>query len=349
MIQDIAPMRLNNHYDPSKKPGKEDTVLIFRKNTVLIRRLPKENEAPVAEEAPPVEEAVSEDATHAEAIPAPPPELIDVDIEFPKVEELPKDWRDDLIYAFSIDQEDFYLMPEYAARREQRKDDAMSAAWGGSPKGKNWPTEEYEYVVLRQLRPKTVRPKHYDFAAMTGFQLSNWYKDNQYCGTCGHKTKLDKKERAIRCPECGRMIFPRIVPACIIAATFGEKILLIKYAQSTFKDYGLIAGFTEIGETLEETVAREVMEEVGLPVTNVRYYKSQPWGIVDDLLTGFYCDIDMSKEPELDEKGDPKPTLADGELGEATWFARDEVPGEPMDHSMTNEMIMLFRDGGEPR
>ena len=91
-------------------------------------------------------------------------------------------------------------------------------------------------------------------------------------------------------------------------------------------------------ETLEETVAREVMEEVGLKVKNIRYYKSQPWGIVDDLLAGFYCDVDGSTDITLDRN----------ELKEAVWVERKDVEGQPHDLSLTNEMMVVFREGREP-
>ena len=92
------------------------------------------------------------------------------------------------------------------------------------------------------------------------------------------------------------MVFPKIAPAVIVGVTNGRKILMTKYANREYKRYALIAGFTEIGETAEETVAREVKEEVGLSVKNIRYYKSQPWGFDSNLLLGYFC--------ELDDEGD---------------------------------------------
>ena len=108
-----------------------------------------------------------------------------------------------------------------------------------------------------------------------------------------------------------------------------------KYAGRAYKKYALLAGFTEIGETVEETVAREVMEEVGLKVRNIRYYKSQPWAFSDTLLMGFYCDLD----------GSDKITLDRDELSLAEWFEREEIPVEPSRDSLTNEMIMKFKQG----
>jgi len=93
--------------------------------------------------------------------------------------------------------------------------------------------------------------------------------------------------------------------------------------------------FTEIGETIEETVQREVMEEVGLKVKNIRYYKSQPWSFSDTILMGFYCDLDGEEEITLDRE----------ELALAEWFRRDEIPVEPSRDSLTNEMIIKFKNG----
>ena len=110
---------------------------------------------------------------------------------------------------------------------------------------------------------------------------------------------------------------------------------MAKYAGRTYKKYALLAGVTEIGETVEETVAREVMEEVGLKVKNIRYYKSQPWAFSDTLLMGFYCDLDGSDEIILDRE----------ELSLAEWFERDKIPVEPSRDSLTNEMIIKFKLG----
>ena len=99
----------------------------------------------------------------------------------------------------------------------------------------------------------------------------------------------------------------------------------------------MVAGFTEIGETLEETVQREVMEEVGLKVKNIRYYKSQPWSFSSTLLCGFFCEVD----------GDTDITLDTEELAVGEWFDRDNIPVEDDGVSLTREMIGVFKIGGE--
>ena len=199
--------------------------------------------------------------------------------------------------------------------------------------------EGLEWVQVRALRKRAQGPRELIFAAWTAFQLHNWYRDNRFCGRCGRETTLAPDERAVMCPACNRRIYPRIIPAVIVGVTHGDEILMTKYRGRDIPYYALIAGFTEIGETLEETVAREVMEEAGLRVKHIRYYKSQPWAIVDDLLAGFYCDVDGSTEIHMDAS----------ELKEAVWVRREDVVGQPNDFSLTNEMMLRFRDGLEPR
>ena len=196
-----------------------------------------------------------------------------------------------------------------------------------------------EWAQVRTLRRRVAGPREVIFAAWTAFQLYNWYRDNRFCGRCGGRTALAPDERAVMCPACKRRIYPRIIPAVIVGVTNGDEILMTKYRGRDIPYFALIAGFTEIGETLEQTVAREVMEEAGLRVKNIRYYKSQPWAIVDDLLAGFYCDVDGSTEIHMDAT----------ELKEAVWVRREDVIGQPNDFSLTNEMMLVFRDGKEPR
>ena len=197
--------------------------------------------------------------------------------------------------------------------------------------------EEFTYVPARQLRYSASRTLCY--AAMTGWHLYQWYRSSRFCGRCGEKTVHDEKERMMRCPGCGNMIFPRINPAVIVGVTDGDRILMTKYAGRGYTNYALIAGFTEIGETMEQTVAREVMEEVGLQVKNIRYYKSQPWGIDGNILMGFYCDLDGADDIRLDEN----------ELALAQWHHRKALPIEDDGHSLTREMIRVFGEGNEPK
>lgn len=192
-----------------------------------------------------------------------------------------------------------------------------------------------EYHLEDKQHFRSARPKYRQFAAVTGWQLYRWYQSRRYCGRCGKPMIQDEKERMMRCPQCGLMEFPKICPAVIIGLTHGNKILMSKYAGREFKKYALLAGFNEIGESIEETVRREVMEEVGLKVKNIRYYKSQPWSFTDTLLLGFFCELD----------GDDTITLDQDELALAEWFEREEMPVKEEDLSLTNEMMIAFKNG----
>ncbi len=199
------------------------------------------------------------------------------------------------------------------------------------------PDGQFHYEQTRGLRQLV--SKEICFAVMTAWHLYNWYRNNRFCGCCGTPTVHDHKERMLRCPNCGNMIFPRISPAVIIAVTDGDRLLLSKYAGRNYTRYALLAGYTEIGETLEQTVSREVMEEVGLKVRNIRYYKSQPWGVDGNVLMGFYCDLNGDDTIYLDET----------ELAMAQWFPRDHIPAHDDGISLTREMIRVFSEGKEPK
>lgn len=193
--------------------------------------------------------------------------------------------------------------------------------------------KEYSFEnhnVFREAKPMCRA-----FAGVTASQLANWYKSTTYCGTCGAKLVHDEKERMMRCPKCNAMHYPKICPAVIVAVTNGEKLLLTKYAGRDYKKYALIAGYTEIGETVEQTVSREVMEEVGLKVKNIKYYKSQPWSFSDTLLMGFTCELDGDDTIKLDQN----------ELALGEWVKREDINVEFDNISLTNEMIVEFKKG----
>lgn len=216
------------------------------------------------------------------------------------------------VYLFSLDDKKFFLLLE---EKDVDKD-------------------VYSYYSLRDVRDNFSGKEV--FAVFTAYHLWKWYADNLFCGKCAHKLELDKKERALRCPECGNVIYPRINPAVIVGVTNGDRLLLTKYRQG-YGHNALVAGFTEIGETLEETVAREVMEETGVKVKNIRYYKSQPWGMAQDILVGYFCDVDGDDALHMDES----------ELKYAEWVKREDIILQPNNLSLTNEMMTIFKEHRE--
>lgn len=193
----------------------------------------------------------------------------------------------------------------------------------------------FSYQEIKKLRHTEGMSKENVFAMFTALHLHKWYSGNRLCGYCGGNMVSLRTQRALQCTRCKNIIYPRINPAVIVGITNGDELLITRYAQGHGVSYdALVAGFTEIGETFEETVEREVMEEVGLKVKNIRYYKSQPWGYSGGILAGFYCDVDGETEIKLDES----------ELSSAVWTKREDIKGQPDDYSLTNEMMMNFKN-----
>ena len=192
----------------------------------------------------------------------------------------------------------------------------------------------YEFCPTSVYR--TMKPMYQAFAGITATQIHRFKESRRFCGRCGHETEDSKTERALVCPFCGQVEYPKISPAVIIGVIHNDRILMSKYAgRGDITYYALIAGFTEIGETVEETVKREVFEEVGLHVKNLRYYKSQPWSFSETLLMGFFAELD----------GEDTITLDTEELATAGWFTREEAPAQPLNISLTSEMIWKFKNG----
>ncbi|OUO80309.1 NADH pyrophosphatase [Blautia sp. An249] len=230
-------------------------------------------------------------------------------IQFLPVKEYGEGKREALTYLFTIDETAFYLAKEL--------------------KEETFPG--YSYVPLSRLR--TAVPGHLAFAGVTGSQLARWYQSHTFCGKCGSPMKKSDKERMLYCENCRHTEYPKISPAVIVAVRNQDQLLLTKYEGREYKRYALIAGFSEIGESVEDTVRREVMEEVGLKVKNLKFYKSQPWSFTDTLLMGFYCDLD----------GDATITLDRQELSVGEWRNREEIPDEGENISLTKEMMMRFK------
>lgn len=275
MIQDIAPHRLINSYNPTATPD-DDSLMVISKNGEFLIRIDDNSK----------------------------------EISFPTYKDLND--KPECIFLFRVDNESFF----YCTDTEIDELDG------------------FEYHNMKHLRKDYLDPKHYVFAAYTAYQLIEWYESTRFCGKCGSKNNNSLTERARVCPNCGNVIYPRINPAVIVGIKNNDKILLTKY-RTGFALNALVAGFTEIGETLEETVAREVMEETGLHVKNITYYKSQPWGIASDILMGFYCDVD----------GDDTITMDESELKYAEWVKREDIILQPLEYSLTNEMMKNFKDG----
>lgn len=322
MIQDIAPKTMHNQfrdYGPEQMKD-EDTAFVFEGRNVLCH--------------------VDEQAG----------------ISFPKAGELLAAGasREHFRYLFSIDDRPFWLFASFEEDADARSvlaglkakscdsgkcvsDEARVNINPGSCASGHAEDVEYTVETLRVLR--RTKPKEECYAGETAYHLYVWYRDNSFCGRCGEHLEYSHKERAMICPSCGNVVYPKVAPAVIVGIlnSSGDKIVMTRYAGREYKGHALVAGFCEIGETAEDTVRREVLEEVGLHVRNIRYYKSQPWGFDSNLLFGYYCTADEDEPIHID----------DGELAKAVWVSRDEIGEEERNLSLTAEMIMHFKEEGD--
>jgi len=162
-------------------------------------------------------------------------------------------------------------------------------------------------------------------------QVIEWHKTHQYCGRCGSQTQAHAADRAKVCPDCGLVSYPRIAPSIIVLVTRGEEMLLARNASWPTGMYSTLAGFVEVGESIEQTVHREVAEEVGLQVDELRYLGSQSWPFPNSLMLGFHASY---------AGGDI--VCHDGEIADARWFGVNDLPNIPPATAISRWLIDDF-------
>ncbi len=173
-------------------------------------------------------------------------------------------------------------------------------------------TSEYELVNLRSA----YKLISFDEFRLAGYamELVHWMRNFRFCGKCGTPTERLPQDRGKRCPSCGLISFPRICPAIIVAITKGDKILLAHNSNFPENQYSTLAGFVDPGESAEDAVRREVMEEVGITVKNIQYVTSQPWPFPDSLMLGYSAEYDS---------GEITPDLV--EIIDGRWFSKEDL------------------------
>ena len=193
-------------------------------------------------------------------------------------------------------------------------------------------TTESEGMFFRELR-SLYGALEEDIFLLSGkaFQIVNWDKTHQYCGRCGSKTYTMEGERAKKCPKCGHASYPVLSPAVITAIIKDNKILLAHNRSFRGNMYSLIAGFAEPGETLEECIKREIKEEVGLHIKNIKYFGSQPWPFPNSLMIGFTADYESG---EISEDGE--------EIISAGWYDVNNLPELPSEMSIARKIINWY-------
>ncbi|QRF08941.1 NAD(+) diphosphatase [Acinetobacter pittii] len=194
--------------------------------------------------------------------------------------------------------------------------------------------EGLQLVPIRQLI--TSWSKEQFLQASRAVQLLEWRRNHKFCSHCGHPTEVHPTEYAMVCPSCRYHQYPRVNPCIISVITRGDdEILLAKSVHNKTNMYGLIAGFVEVGETLEEAVQREAFEEVGLKLKNIQYMSSQPWPFPSNLMVAFRAEY---------ESGEIK--LQEEEIADAQFFKIDQLPEIPFKGSIAHSMIMQITQAG---
>ncbi|OOF57257.1 NAD(+) diphosphatase [Rodentibacter myodis] len=187
-----------------------------------------------------------------------------------------------------------------------------------------------DYVSLRE---QLSLPEEKFHLLNRGVEINHFFKTHQFCGKCGHQTKQTEDELAVQCTNCGYRTYPVICPSIIVAVRRGTEILLANHKRHYQPNgggiYTTLAGFVEAGETFEQTVRREVFEETGIQVKNIRYFGSQPWAFPNSQMVGFLADYD-SGEIRLQE----------AEIHDARWFSYDQpLPELPPAGTIARKLI----------
>jgi NAD+ diphosphatase len=191
------------------------------------------------------------------------------------------------------------------------------------------PPEGMAFEGFRSLFDRLDEPLFW--LAGRAMQIVDWDRTHQYCGRCGTPMRLRVNERAKECPRCGLLHFPRISPAIIVLVERGDELLLARSHRSAPGIYSVLAGFVEPGETLEAAVEREVKEEVGLRIKDIRYFGSQPWPFPHSLMIAFTATY-----------ADGEIVLDESEMEDAQWFTVKNLPRGPMRISIARRLIDWF-------
>lgn len=186
--------------------------------------------------------------------------------------------------------------------------------------------EGYKRVALRQMYADMGEDDVLPYFRAKA--LAEWTANTRFCPRCGTRLVESETQTAMVCPDCKNIVFPRIDPCIIVLVNKGDKILLARHVQRNQDIYACIAGFMEVGESVEQCVRREIMEETGLKVKNIKYYGSQSWPFPQQMMLGFTAEY---------ESGELK--LQEEELSDAKFFDRDKCPANPRPGSIAYRMI----------
>ena len=199
-------------------------------------------------------------------------------------------------------------------------------------------------IYACQVDPDADHPEGYEFETLYSFlgqveepvfnligrakQVIDWYRNHQYCGVCGDRTTVSGNDRSMTCDKCHQIFYPRLSPSIIVLVTRGEELLLARNSRARGNFYSTLAGFVEPWESIEAAVHREVFEEVGVTITNLKYFGSQSWPFPNSLMLGFHAEYE-SGEFQLQEE----------EIADARWFHYEDLPHHPAMVSIAGRLI----------
>ncbi|VBB08812.1 nudix hydrolase [Lucifera butyrica] len=187
----------------------------------------------------------------------------------------------------------------------------------------------FSFKKVRQVYGQIENSRYW--LMLRAFHIISWMKLNRFCGCCGGSMKVFPNELAVQCVACERIVYPRISPAIIVAVIKDDKILLARSNRFPPGRYSVLAGFVEPGETLEDCVKRELKEEVGIGVTDIQYFGSQPWPFPDSLMVAFTA---RWSEGEI--------SIDNNEIVDANWYSADNLPNLPGRDSIARRLIDWF-------
>ena len=202
-------------------------------------------------------------------------------------------------------------------------------------------------IYSHEVNPDSDNPDGYEFETLWSFlnqveqsvfylvgrakQIVEWHRNHHFCGQCGNVTESSNLDRSRKCPSCKQMFYPRLSPSIIVLVNRGEEILLAKHAKTRGNFYSTLAGFVEPGEAIEEAVHREVMEEVGVRIKNLKYFSSQSWPFPNSLMLGFHAEYESGEF-----------VLQEEEIADAQWFHYTDLPNRPARVSISGWLIEDF-------
>jgi NAD+ diphosphatase len=251
---------------------------------------------------------------------------------------IPESHDSDFVFPFyegkiALAQEDHRILRRSEITGAPVDRDEFFGLMNGTPCfAQEWDFEKagYTWIPLRQAFE--ILDEDLILWAGRGKQILQWLEHHQFCGRCGHPTEELERDWGVRCPNCSLVRYPRINPAVIVAITretpAGPEVILVKKKESLSGFHSLIAGFVETGESLEEAVRRESLEEIGIELEDIRYWGSQSWPFPDALMVGFTAKY---KSGELKPDGE--------EISLAGWFNRERLPTTPPRFSIASKIL----------